>query len=370
MRNMPARAPDLGEGSAQRRPSGRATASREAVAVLIPCYNEACTIAQVVQEARRILPQAQIVVGDNNCTDETARLARSAGATVLSEIRQGKGYMVRRLLREIDADWYVLLDGDSTYDLTRAPALLEMAREGRADFVNGVRVADHAEAFPAGHAWGNRLLTRSVAILFGDGVQDMLSGYKVLSRRFAKSFPALATGFDLETDLAVHALECGLAIRCMDTPYRQRPEGSFSKLSTLKDGFHIGRVILALVRHERPLVFFGAIALFLALLSFALGAPVLAEYFRTGLVARFPTAILSMGLMFAAMGSMFAGIMGDAITRGRREMRMLAVLAQPAAMTNVASSWTSDLERTPRRLSDSARATDPQSVESCQPLRA
>jgi glycosyltransferase involved in cell wall biosynthesis len=332
LNKIPANSPAIADGTAQ-----HGMASSERVAVLIPCYNEACTIAQVVRDARRILPHAQVVVGDNNCTDDTATLARSSGATVLTEIRQGKGYMVRRLLREIDADWYVLLDGDSTYDLTRAPAMLDAAREGRVDFVNGVRVADRTESFPTGHAWGNRMLTQAVVILFGDGVRDMLSGYKVLSRRFAKSFPSLSTGFDLETDLAVHALECGLAIRCMDAPYRQRPVGSFSKLSTLKDGFHIGRVILALVRHERPMVFFGVIALALSLLSIVFGVPVLAAYLRTGLVARFPTAILSMGFMFAAMGSVFSGIMGDAITRGRREVRMLAVLSQPSVVHSAES---------------------------------
>lgn len=303
------------------------------VAVIIPCYNEASTIAQVIHDACKALPQAIIVVGDNNCTDATAQLAKEAGAHVLSESRQGKGFMVRRLFREIDADLYVLLDGDATYDLGAAPQMIDLARRERADFVNGVRVAEKTSAFPVGHAWGNRMLTGAVSAIFGNGVDDMLSGYKVLSRRFVKSFPALSTGFDLETDLAVHALECGLPIRCLSTVYRQRPEGSYSKLSTVKDGMHIGRVILSLVRHERPLFFFGIISGLLVLLSLLLGAPVLADYLRTGLVARFPTAILSMGLMFASMGSLFTGIMGDAITRGRREVRMLAVLMQaPAAL--------------------------------------
>jgi glycosyltransferase involved in cell wall biosynthesis len=297
------------------------------VAVLIPCFNEAATIADVIVRIRFALPGADIIVGDNACTDDTADIAKDCEARVIRESRQGKGFMVRRMFREVDADWYVLIDGDATYD---APCALEMLRQGRAgsfDFVNGVRVPQ-GQVFPPGHAWGNRLITGAVAAIFGHGVEDMLSGYKVLSRRFVKSFPALATGFDLETDLAVHALECGLPIHCVSTPYFSRPEGSHSKLSTFRDGWRIGRTILALLRHERPLIFFGALSLVAAALSLFLMGPILADYLRTGLVPRFPSAILSMGLMLASGGFLLTGVVGDAITRGRREMRMLSYLAQ------------------------------------------
>jgi len=299
------------------------------VAVLIPCYNEAVTIERVVGEARRAFPGAQIVVGDNNSTDATAGLALQSGARVVTEWRQGKGAMVRRLFRDVDADWYVLVDGDATYDLSAAPAMVEQAQVESVDFVNGVRIARSSQAFPVGHTWGNKLLTGAVTLIFGSGVDDMLSGFKVLSRRFVKSFPALATGFDLETDLAVHALECGIPVLCVPTHYVARPEGSHSKLSTFRDGWRIARLILALVRHERPMGFFGGIASVLAVASLVLIEPVWVAYIHTGLVPRFPTAILAMGLMLAAGAALFAGVIGESITRGRREMRMLAFLAQP-----------------------------------------
>jgi glycosyltransferase involved in cell wall biosynthesis len=309
------------------------------IAVLIPCFNEAVTIDRVVRDARRALPRAQIVVGDNNSTDGTAALAQAAGARVIAERRQGKGAMVRRLFRDVEADWYVLVDGDATYDLGAAPQMIEQGERDGVDFVNGVRVAGARDAFRKGHAWGNKVLTGSVALIFGSGVEDMLSGFKVLSRRFVKSFPALATGFDLETDLAVHALECGLPVRCVPTRYDQRPQGSHSKLSTFRDGWRIARLILALIRHERPMMFFSAIAVLFAGASALLMTPVWLVYVHTGLVPRLPTAILSMGLMLAAGASLLAGIIGESVTRGRRELRMLAFLSQSAPWVSQRRAW-------------------------------
>ena len=300
------------------------------VAVLIPCYNEAETITKVIADARAALPHAAIIVGDNACTDPTAARATLAGAQVIHEPRKGKGNMVRRMFREVDAEWYILVDGDATYELAKAPEMLAKAEQEDLDFVGGVRVHQSVEAYRPGHVMGNKLITGSVAWIFGRGVPDMLSGYKVLSRRFVKSFPGLCSGFDLETELAVHALELGLPTGAVQTRYFERPEGSTSKLHTYRDGFRIARLIAALMRHEKPLAFFGAIATVLAAAALVLIEPIVLTYLRTGLVPRFPTAILAMGLMLASGASGLAGIILDTVTRGRRETRMLAYLAVPA----------------------------------------
>lgn len=299
------------------------------VAVIVPCYNEAVTIAQVVDDFRRALPDATICVFNNNSRDDTAAIAARHGAQVHHVALQGKGHVVRRQFADIDADIYVMVDGDDTYDAASAPRLVQHLREGRYDMVVAVREAIDAAAYRPGHAFGNRMLTGFLAWLFGRPCKDILSGYRVFSRRFAKSFPVLSQGFEIETELTVHALELKMQIGELPTPYGERPEGSFSKLSTYKDGFRILRTMLRLFSAERPLTFYGSIGVVLALLASLLAVPLFVTYFDTGLVPRFPTAILSTGLMVLAALSVFAGLILDTVTRGRRELKMLAYLREP-----------------------------------------
>ena len=299
------------------------------IAVLIPCYNEEAAIAKVVRDFRTSLGDVPIYVYDNNSTDRTAEVAAAAGALVRLEPQQGKGHVVRRMFRDIEADFYVMVDGDDTYDAALAPQLLALAMRGPCDLVNGVRREVDPEAYRGGHRLGNALLTGAVRRIFGDRVQDMLSGYKVLSRRYVKSFPALAQGFDIETELTVHALALFMPVAHAAGDYRGRPAGSASKLRTYQDGWRILRMILKLMRHERPLAFFGSLALILAALSIALFVPVLTTYLETGLVPRLPTAVLSTGIMLTAALSLLAGLVLDTISRGRREVRLLAYLAHP-----------------------------------------
>lgn len=300
------------------------------IAVLLPCHNEAAAIGAVVRAFRTALPGADIYVFDNNSTDDTAAIARGAGAIVRREALQGKGHVVRRMFRDIQADLYVMADGDDTYDAALAPAMIELARQGPYDLVNCVRRETDAAAYRGGHRLGNRLLTGAVRAIFGDRVEDMLSGYKVLSRRFVKSFPVLATGFDIETELAVHALELALPIAHVEGDYRPRPAGSESKLRTWRDGWRILRLILRLLRHERPLAFFGALGGAAFLVAAVLIAPVIATYLRTGLVPRLPTAVLATGIVLAGALSLTTGIILDTVTRGRRETRLLAYLRHAA----------------------------------------
>jgi glycosyltransferase involved in cell wall biosynthesis len=304
------------------------------VAVLLPCHNEAHAIGQVVQAFRAALPDAVIYVFDNNSTDGTTEIAREAGAVVRHEALQGKGFVVRRMFRDIQADLYVMCDGDDTYDASLAPAMIALARSGPYDLVNCVRLDSEAAAYRKGHRIGNRILTGAVQKIFGDRVEDMLSGYKVLSFRFVKSFPTLSTGFDIETELAVHALELALPIAHVQGVYRARPNGSASKLRTYKDGWLILRMILRLLRHERPFAFFGSLAVFAALLTAALIAPIISTYLATGLVPRLPTLVLATGIMISGALSLTAGIILDTVTRGRRETRMLAYLQHPAPMVS------------------------------------
>jgi glycosyltransferase involved in cell wall biosynthesis len=301
-----------------------------AVAVLLPCHNEALAIGRVVRDFRAALPDAVVYVFDNNSTDDTIAQATAAGAVVRREPQQGKGHVVRRMFRDIDADFYIMADGDDTYDAALAPALLALARRGPHDLVNCVRIATESEAYRGGHRLGNVLLTGAVRTIFGDRVQDMLSGYKVMSRRFVKSFPALSTGFDIETELAVHALELAVPIAHLDGDYRGRPPGSESKLRTYQDGWRILMMILKLVRHERPLAFFGAIGGVCAVVALALVVPLLVTYFHTGLVPRLPTAVLATGIGLVGVLSLTTGIILDTVTRGRREVRALAYLGLPA----------------------------------------
>jgi glycosyltransferase involved in cell wall biosynthesis len=300
------------------------------IAVLIPCYNEEVAIPRVVAAFRAALPDATVYVYDNNSRDRTAEFAAAAGAVVRREPQQGKGHVVRRMFADVEADVYVLVDGDDTYDAADAQEMVRMLLAERLDMVTGVRVTDAAAAYRPGHRLGNRVLTGVVRLVFGDRITDMLSGYRVFSRRFAKSFPALAAGFETETEFTVHALELRLPVGELRTRYRERPPGSHSKLSTYRDGFRILRTIGLLVRRERPLPFFTALSAAFALLSVLLAAPVLQTFFETGLVPRLPTAVLSMGLMLLAFLLLACGLILDTVTRGRLEARRIAYLAIPA----------------------------------------
>ena len=299
------------------------------IAVLIPCFQEEAAIGKVVRDFRRALPQATIYVYDNNSRDRTAEVAREAGAVVRHESQQGKGHVVRRMFRDIDADFYLMVDGDGTYDVSAADEMIALARSGPFDLVNCVRHQIGQTAFRPGHRFGNELLTGAVRRIFGNRVVDMLSGYKCLSRRFVKSFPALAQGFDIETELTVHALEAAMPISNVRGLYRDRASGTQSKLRTFRDGWRILRMILRLVRHERPLVFFGLLAAVLATAAIGVAIPVFVTYFQTGLVPRLPSAVLATGAMLLAALFLVAGVILDTVSRGRREMRLLAYLQYP-----------------------------------------
>ena len=300
------------------------------VAVLVPCFNEEVAIAAVVGNFRAAVPDATIYVYDNNSTDRTAEIARAAGALVRRELHQGKGSVVRRMFADVDADVYVLVDGDATYDAPSARAMIVRLLEDRLDMVVAARVEKGEAAYRPGHRTGNRLLTAFFAAVFKSSFTDVLSGYRVLSRRFVKSFPALSRGFEIETELTVHALELELAVAEMATPYYARQHGSLSKLSTWRDGARIACTIVDLYRSERPLAFFFGLGTALAVVSICLAVPVFATYLEEGVVPRIPTAILSTGLMLLASLSIVAGLVLDTVTRGRRELKLIAYLAQPA----------------------------------------
>ncbi|HEY7977220.1 MAG TPA: glycosyltransferase family 2 protein [Rhizomicrobium sp.] len=297
------------------------------IAVLIPCYNEEAAIAQTVADFRAALPMATVYVYDNNSKDQTIARAKEAGAIVRSEPRQGKGNVVRRMFADIEADVYVLTDGDDTYDATVAPALVQKLLDESYDIVSGRRIATAKDAYRAGHVLGNKLLTGLTALMFNVRLLDMLTGYRIMSRRFVKSFPVISAGFAIETELTVHAVRLLMPMIEVDTKYKERPEGSVSKLSTYKDGFKILFTIISLVREERPFIFFGALFAIFALLSLILGIPVVLEYVRTGYVPRLPTAVLSVALMLLAFLSLFSGLILDTVTRGRWELKRLSYLA-------------------------------------------
>lgn len=299
------------------------------IAVLLPCYNEEAAVGRVVADFRRALPAATVYVYDNNSTDRTAELAREAGAVVRAEALRGKGNVIRRMFADIDADLYVLADGDDTYDAASAPAMAAMLLERQLDMVIGARDPAMEAAWRPGHRLGNAVLTGMVRAVFGNRVSDMLSGYRVFSRRFVKSFPALAAGFETETEFTVHALELKMPIGEVRTAYRDRPTGSASKLRTCADGLRILRTILLLVKEERPLHLFALSALVLLAAAGALGLPVVAEFLRTGLVPRLPTAVLASGLVILSWLSLVCGLILDSVARGRKEMKRLAYLAVP-----------------------------------------
>jgi glycosyltransferase involved in cell wall biosynthesis len=304
------------------------------IAVLVPCFNEEAAVGTVVADFRKALPSAEIFVYDNNSSDRTALVARDAGAQVRSERRQGKGHVVRRMFADVDADIYVLVDGDATYDAASAPRMIETLLSEHLDMVVGFRVDQAEAAYRPGHRTGNRMLTSFLSTVFGQAFKDILSGYRVFSRRFVKSFPVLSDGFEIETELSVHALELALPVAEIKTPYYARPVGSVSKLNTWSDGFRILGTILKLYRSERPLRFFTAIGIFLSLISVGLAIPIVITFLEVGLVPRFPTAILSMGLMILAILSVSSGLVLDTVTRGRREMKLLAYLSQTPANRN------------------------------------
>src|SRR5262245_12062478 len=305
------------------------TAADMRIAVLVPCYNEEAAVATVVADFRKALPQATIYVYDNNSKDRTIAVAREAGAEVRSETHQGKGHVVRRMFADIDADVYVLVDGDATYDAPSAPAMIEKLISEHLDMVVGLRVDQSVAAYRPGHRTGNWMLTSFLASVFGEAFKDILSGYRVFSRRFVKSFPVLSDGFEIETELSVHALELALPVAEVETPYYARPEGSFSKLNTWRDGFRILGTILKLYRSEKPLRFFTAIGVFLSLVSIGLAIPIVITFIEEGIVPRLPTAVLSMGLIILAVLSVSSGLVLDTVTRGRREIKLLAYLSQP-----------------------------------------
>ncbi len=296
------------------------------IAVLIPCYNEETAIEHTVRDFRSALPTATIYVYDNNSSDRTCEVARAAGAIVRKEPLQGKGNVLRRMFADIDADIYVISDGDATYDAASAPRMIELLLTEHLDMVNGMRVTEIVKAYRPGHRFGNALFTKIIALLFGSRFQDILSGYRVFSRRFVKSFPALSSGFEIETELTVHALELRLPVMEVQTPYKDRPEGSVSKLNTWRDGFRILCVIVALVKRGRPLLFFSVIGVVLALVSIGISIPLLKTYLATGLVPRFPTAILSTGIMILSFLSFTAGLILDTVTTGRREAKRMVYL--------------------------------------------
>ena len=308
------------------------------IAVLVPCYNEEAAVAAVIDGFRKALPSAQVYVFDNNSRDRTAAIAREAGAEVRSERRQGKGHVVRRMFADVDADVYVLVDGDATYDAPSAPRMIDKLLAEHLDMVVGLRVDNEQAAYRRGHRTGNWMLTMFLSSVFGQAFKDILSGYRVFSRRFVKSFPVMSNGFEIETELTVHALELAMPIAELETPYFARPEGSFSKLNTWGDGFRILRTIVKLYRSEKPLRFFAAIGAFLAAVAVALAIPLAVTYLEEGLVPRLPTAVLSTGLMIIAVLSISSGLVLDTVTRGRREMKLLAYLAQPPVGKSVTLS--------------------------------
>jgi glycosyltransferase involved in cell wall biosynthesis len=312
------------------------------IAVLLPCYNEAAAIGLTIAGFRAALPNATIYVYDNNSSDGTREIAAEAGAVVRSERMQGKGHVVRRMFADVDADIYVMADGDATYDAAAAPELVRRLVAEQLDMVVGARKSEIEEAYRRGHRLGNRVLTGMLARLFGRTFSDILSGYRVFSRRFVKSFPALARGFETETEISVHALELSMPVAEVVTAYGARPEGSESKLSTYRDGWRIIRTIMHLFRIERPVLFYGSFAAALAAFAVVLAVPLAVTYAQTGLVPRMPTAVLVTGLMILAALSFFCGLILDTVVRGRREVRRLAYLSHPAPGGEVVSRAAKD----------------------------
>ena len=309
---------------------GTGSIDQPRIAVLLPCYNEEAAIAQTVAGFRAALPTATVYVYDNNSADRTMEVARAAGAVVRSEAAQGKGHVVRRMFADIEADVYIMADGDLTYDPQAAPAMVDLVLTEQLDMVVGTRQHEARDAYRGGHVLGNRLFTGLLSSLFGRSFTDVFSGYRVFSRRFVKSFPVLSAGFEIETEISVHALELKMPVGEVTTAYAARPEGSASKLSTYRDGWRILKAMLNLFRTERPVLFFGSAGALLVVLALLLSIPLVLTYIDTGLVPRVPTAILVTGMVIVAVLCFFAGLILDTVTRGRREIRRLAYLGLPA----------------------------------------
>ncbi len=318
----------VGTGIASREVAGMLpTQLALSVAVIIPCHNEEVTIPRVVSDFRQALPDAAIYVYDNNSSDRTALMARSAGAIVRQETLQGKGHVVRRAFADVEADIYILVDGDDTYDASAVGTMVRMLIDRQLDMVTGARRETSAGAYRLGHKFGNRMLTGIVRSVFGNRISDMLSGYRVFSRRFVKSFPALAAGFETETEFTIHALDLHMPVGEVVTEYRERGEGSASKLRTIHDGLRIFRTIVVLIKDERPLAFFSVCALVFALAGLALGIPVTIEFLETHQVPRLPSAVLAMGLVLLSFLSLCCGLILDSVMRARKEIKRLAYLS-------------------------------------------
>ena len=307
-----------------------ARAALPKIAVLLPCFNEEAAIAATVAGFKAALPDATIYVYDNNSSDRTREVAAEAGAVVRSEKQQGKGHVVRRMFADIDADVYVMADGDLTYDPAAAPVMVDMVLAEQLDMVVGTRRHEARDAYRGGHVVGNRIFTGLLSGLFGRSFSDIFSGYRVFSRRFVKSFPVLSAGFEIETEISVHALELRMPVGEVETSYAARPEGSHSKLSTYGDGWKILKTIGTLYRVERPVLFYGGIGALLVIAAIVLAVPLVRTYLQTGLVPRFPTAILATGMVIVAVLCFFAGLILDTVTRGRREVRRLSYLSLEA----------------------------------------
>ena len=327
------------------------------IAVLIPCYNEAAAIAAVVSGFRAALPQARIYLYDNNSQDATAAIGEAAGAIVRHERLQGKGNVVARMFADVEADIYVLVDGDNTYDSDVAPELIRHLLDHRLDLVNGRR---EGACGRRGHRFGNDLFNLITGFVFGSRFEDMLSGYKVMSRRFVKSFPALATGFEIETELTVHALRLRMPVAELVTAYGQRPDGSASKLRTIRDGVRILGAIVSLFKGERPLTFFAAVFALLAIVAVGLALPIIVTYFETGMVPRLPTAVMAVGVMLLGFLSLTCGFVLDTVSRGRLEMKRLHYLSLPGPPAYAAASeheWAKQVRRGSRKIPRTSRRT-------------
>jgi glycosyltransferase involved in cell wall biosynthesis len=307
------------------------------IAVLVPCYNEEATIAAVVKDFFAALPHCLVFVYDNNSSDKTVAKAVAAGAIVRYERMQGKGNVLRRMLADVEADVYVVVDGDATYDASACPAMIERLLSENLDMINGMRIATNKEAYRPGHRFGNALLTGLIKSIFGTGLDDILSGYKVMSRRFVKSMPLLSGGFETESELAIHALSLRMPIAEVPTDYRDRPRGSDSKLRTYSDGFRILRTIVWLMKEERPLLFFSIVSGILAVMALIIVEPVVATFLSTGLVPRLPTAVLAASIMLLSFLSLSCGLILDTVTRGRREMKRMVYLATPRTSLRAAA---------------------------------
>jgi glycosyltransferase involved in cell wall biosynthesis len=298
------------------------------IAVLLPCYNEGSAIYNVVKAFKDTLPTAQIYVYDNNSTDDTRHQAALAGAIVRQELRQGKGHVVRRMFSDIEADIYIMADGDGTYDTASAPLLIQLLLENELDMVVGTRREQTDSAHRTGHKLGNILFNWALKILFLSPFKDIFSGYRVFSRRFVKSFPALSAGFDIETEMSIHTLFNQIPFMEFETPFFDRAEGTESKLSTFKDGIKIMWRMVHLFKEYKPMPFFGGIGSVLGLTALVLGFPILREFLATGLVPRIPTALLCTGLSVTAMLSFVCGFILDSLCRMRKENMRLFYLNQ------------------------------------------